>query len=130
MKKRSRKQVDDAISRTKRQARLVTIRGWDSDEEATGFYGRFEFHPTIEKGKRVALHDYIVLSPSRWEIEAHVHVRFSDGTGRVDVWEGETLQAIRAADIKHVLSVIREEACKAINPKWVQDVVYKMRLAR
>jgi hypothetical protein len=130
MKKRSRKQVDDAISRTKRQARLVTIRGWDSEEEATGFYGRFSFHPTIPDHKRVAIHDYIVMTPARWEIEAHIHLKFANGESRVDVWEGVTEQAITAPDTLEVRKLVREEACRKINPRFIQDVAYKMRLAR
>lgn len=126
-RKPQKRKVSD-IERTRRMARLVTVKGWDCDDEPTGFYGRFNFHPTVDKSKRVALHDYICLSPNLWEIEAHVHLRFADGSGHVEVWEAVTDQAITAVDTLEVRKAIRQAACAKINPKWIEDVVYQMRV--
>lgn len=125
----SRKGQNDAIvARTKRMAKLVTIKGWDCEDEPTGWYGRFNFHPSIPRDKRVAVHDYICQTPNRWHITALCHVKYANGERAVLVADGETGQPCLAKETKDARAQIMAEASGSVNPKWIESQAYEMRV--
>lgn len=125
----SRKGQNDAIvARTKRMAKLVTIKGWDSEEEKTGFYGRFSFHPSIPKHRWVAVHDYICQTPNRWKIIAFCRVKYADGTRETFEAIGTTGQPSTAEGTREVRHYLMEQASGSVNPKYIEAQAYEMRI--
>lgn len=88
------------------------------------------FAASVPPGKRNSLADYMTSTPNRWHITARVAVRHADGERYHEEVEAETGQALVLWETTEIRDELMRQATASVNPKYVEDRTFIMRIAR
>lgn len=124
--KGSRKRYASYADRTRRLLGATDLIAWDNDESQPVI----RFAASVPSGKHKSLADFMTSTPNRWHITARAVVRMPSGECFNEDVEAVTGQALVLHELTEQRKKLMADATANINPKYVEDRVYIMRLAR
>lgn len=122
----SRKRYASYADRTRRLLGATDLVAWHDDVSNPVI----RFAASVPTSKHKSLADFMTSTPNRWHITARAVVRMPNGETFNEEVEAVTGQALVLHELKEHREQLMKEATANINPKYVEDRVYIMRLAR